>query len=109
MSLNILKIKRSQAVEEMRRGTEQLSVVRSLSEEEEMGGSKCSTRKKQAALGTVAHAGCSRLRQEDCKLGANRSYIVRTYKKQTKQMKQQDGGQLASSITHCCGSDHAIN
>lgn len=35
MSLNILKIKRSQAVEEMRRGTEQLSVVWSLSGEEE--------------------------------------------------------------------------
>lgn len=56
MSLNILKIKRSQAEEEMRRGTEQLSVVWSLSGEEETGQSKCSTRKKQAALGMVAHA-----------------------------------------------------
>lgn len=101
MSLNILKIKRSQAVEEMRQDTELLSVVRSTSGEEEMGPSKCSACKKQAALGTVAHAGSSRLRQDDYKLGANWSYIVRTYKKQTKQMKQQDNGQLASSITQC--------
>lgn len=55
------------------------------------------------------HAGSSRLRHEDCKLGANRSYIVRTYKKQTKQMKRQDGGQLASSITQYCKNNHAIN
>lgn len=68
MSLNILKIKRSQAVEEMRQDTGQLSVVQSTSGEEEMGRSKCSTCRKQAALGMVAHAGSSRLRQEDCKL-----------------------------------------